>query len=987
MLKLHRPDFRVGSDTGYPEAASIAPIMDGESVNEITLQRSDEGLRTRTESLRNILHLGNMWMQYAQSQAVFEGGTLAFTGAAPTDPGTITISSDLYITPFTTGGGSGSVPYLASTAASLTIGASGTQLIFTSVQKQYEGSTFPAADPNNASIEMVDDPAQTTCTVSVEGATGQKAHVLIKLKSGTCTCLDVINGVAGLPAAAALVTVVLGAGTTNGDNAPLWGQAEWGTDYGLRFLNHGNPAVVHKITAANLASFFSASASNLLQAGDTIAISYNGLVDETSTGGRFQSTPENGNTEIPHGSIFNTRREPNKVPDCVPIAKCINATTVMFADGTLIQKGVEGRLGAGAFTQYAGVGDVAAWTHLKTGTHSPPTTIRQVLNNADSNIITVTASIATVQGNVDTVTTEVVTARDSFRFGPLGSLDARLEECEQYKEGAITVTPALGGGHYAGVTALQDAVDARKDIGGVLFVAAGTYTWTAGVSVTKQMHIICSGVVTINCSHASGYALTLSATATGSTIHGVSNIAMASSTDAIYVDASSCQLSAISSLGRIYAAGQRTRLYSVVVAAPGECIYVAGNYSRLESCNGQMSGTPTNKTAIHIAGNNVHLRNIFAQAPNGNNSVHIAGYLCVAKDVRVYGDPRTAPASADPLFYSTGINNSLENIQVVCIYGASGSAVNGAAHITGNDTHIDGLYVSMLGVEANPLANGVSGSPIHIAGDGIVCRGLRLSGLYLDEDGGMNVDYPIVSLSGTTEGNCVTLIDARIHSFGHKAAPTGDMEVAVVGAPVTSGAVVGSGYFVCDRVIVDTTGKTYDNSNSMDFIFSRPQPGSTLRDCNVIGTGRAASAYWLAGEDDVSYVRCKTDVSNTAWGTLMSAEAMSATRKGVNFTMDQCHFRYANLNFGGSLNFVIMVEGHGASADLQLGARVTNNNFEYTGTTPNHPSANFDYNLIMYSGNAFYASNIGGGGSHSAVVPNNSTVYPVADNGIFNFIG
>jgi len=345
-------NFRTNSDTGLPDdAASIIPIDDGEPVIQTTLRRPPENLRTRSDVLRETVRNNLLLADFDRNgAALFGGGTITFNGASPTysypPGGTFTIDADLYLAPFATPGDDGAIaPYVGSTLASLEVddGVVTETLIFTSKYKQWQTT---GADPNigkeanSISVEIQDT---GSLSVVVNGATGEKNSIVIGIDYGTTTCQQVINEVNNDADAKLLVVASLGTGTIT-EPSPKFGPAEWGTDYTVRFLSGGAPGLSHKITAANLASFMGAHAENPVKKGDTIAISYDKLIELSTDAGRFQSTAENANTEIPAGSLFNTRREPAKIPGCLPICKCIDDETLIFVNGAHIVRGTPATL-------------------------------------------------------------------------------------------------------------------------------------------------------------------------------------------------------------------------------------------------------------------------------------------------------------------------------------------------------------------------------------------------------------------------------------------------------------------------------------------------------------------------------------------------------------------------------------------------------------------------------------------------------------------
>lgn len=354
-------DYRTATDTGETDSTAIAPVNDGEPANQTILRRPPENLRGRTEAVRQFIADQLVLRDFDRNTILWGGGDITFTGANPTYTGTISITSNLYLGSAATPGNNASAPYIVSSPSSLTIGTpANNELVFTSVKKAYQGSDPLLAKVNDISVEIVSGGSPS---IVVNGGGGILNNIYITI-TGTTTCTDVINLVTGDPGASALVTVALGAGSTGTNLAPLWSVTEWAGDYTLRFLQGGVPGIVHEITDVVLSAFFG-TVANQLQAGDSLAIQYDKLFDTAGLGGRFQSTAENGMIGIPTGSLFNTRREPEKIPNCIPICKCLDDDTLLFLDGSLITRGSTSRLGAGEDTRLR---TPLGWSRINTGT-------------------------------------------------------------------------------------------------------------------------------------------------------------------------------------------------------------------------------------------------------------------------------------------------------------------------------------------------------------------------------------------------------------------------------------------------------------------------------------------------------------------------------------------------------------------------------------------------------------------------------------------
>jgi hypothetical protein len=381
-------DFRNGSDTGEPEAAAIQPYNDGEPAGQGIFRRPVENTRSRSDLLRQVLR-EHLVLRDLQQVLLVGGGTFTFGGAKPTYTGVFTTTADLEVRPFATPGADAS-PYTVSTKASVLVGSVDV-IKFESKYKQWQD---PGADPDIAaeadmiSVEIVHT---GVLSVAVQGAAGQQNNVYVTINYGTTTCQEVIDAVNVHTGANKLVVASLASGT-NTNPASKFSTAEWGSDWSVRFLRGGAPGLLHVITSAVLATFFAAHVDNPLRKGDTLAIWYDQLIELSPVapppGGRLQSTPENSNYSIPAGSLFNTRREPEKIPNCVPICKCVDDNTIIFVDGSRITRTTAATLWWDSAHLVGGSSSlisISGWARLHTTPcpHVPPTTVQDALDNAD----------------------------------------------------------------------------------------------------------------------------------------------------------------------------------------------------------------------------------------------------------------------------------------------------------------------------------------------------------------------------------------------------------------------------------------------------------------------------------------------------------------------------------------------------------------------------------------------------------------------------
>ena len=388
---LNTIDYRNASDTGEPEAAAIQPITDGEPANQGVFRRPPENLRSRSDILRQYVR-EQMALQDYRQLIQGGGGTITFAGAYNTYAGTFSITADLWMLPFATPGNAALPMAVGSTKAALLVG-SGDVLKFESKYSQW---TKPATDPviaaeaNKISVEIVHTGA---LSVAVNGASGELNNIYITINFGTTTCQQVIDAVNAHTDANKLVVATLASGTA-ANPSPKFSTVEWGTDWTVRFLRGGAPGLVHTITNTVFSDFFADSTDNLLRIGDTLAIWYDSIVNLATAGGRLQSTNENSNTAILKGSLFNTRREPHKIPNCIPVCKCTDVNTLMFFSGALIARGTPGTLiWDSTHIAHAGSGGITinptTWVRIAQApcTHVPLTTsstVQEALDNIDS---------------------------------------------------------------------------------------------------------------------------------------------------------------------------------------------------------------------------------------------------------------------------------------------------------------------------------------------------------------------------------------------------------------------------------------------------------------------------------------------------------------------------------------------------------------------------------------------------------------------------
>lgn len=317
----------VYDDDGFAEP-SISPVQDGEFLRATTvgdaLRRPPDVLRRRTEVLRAFAD-DMLWMRDADrvlglfTPATNTSATWNGTVAAGGD-GKFTLSNDLWIGPFLTPGKDTNTPPVASPFGSTTLlrADSAALIVVTSKVHSYAGG-------DKITLEVKSGAALTF--------TDTDGHLVLVAPVGT-TRDQALAAMGG----STYVNVVATGGTAGADLIMI-PQA--------RQRVPGNfDGEVHVITAANLAAFF-ADPANVLRDGDTIAIWYASLVEASpNTGGRRQAMPENGNTSVPAGGLFNSRVYPDKLNNAIPIAKVMGGKLI-FIDGTGLPKGATVVVGGG----------------------------------------------------------------------------------------------------------------------------------------------------------------------------------------------------------------------------------------------------------------------------------------------------------------------------------------------------------------------------------------------------------------------------------------------------------------------------------------------------------------------------------------------------------------------------------------------------------------------------------------------------------------
>jgi hypothetical protein len=357
-------DFTTTSvSSNQKDAASIQPVQAGENLWENVLNRTPENLRTRTEALRAAVEDLKYFADYDRALLLSAPNT-TFTCTYQTDGYVLGMTpGPLWVYPALTPGvqsggrvrgarmfvqsGPAWVPYAGTLGANdLTFIATGQ---FTGQRGYAEADDMTGGEftvgGNRLRISLVANPAAAGGNISatVTGA----PETLITVTYGTLTTPTTISQLIACIAADTssqgsygLAHILRGVTTSAGTAPP--------PAITNAVFQGGYDAEAHLIT--NLAPFFSAfdgaNYINRLQEGESLAMAFvSGPVEPGvgSTGGRRQALFDlptdriGGSTDntLSNLILFNTGREPEKIPGSIPIGKVIDGKFV-FIDGTTV---------------------------------------------------------------------------------------------------------------------------------------------------------------------------------------------------------------------------------------------------------------------------------------------------------------------------------------------------------------------------------------------------------------------------------------------------------------------------------------------------------------------------------------------------------------------------------------------------------------------------------------------------------------------------
>jgi hypothetical protein len=772
-------------------------------------------------------------------------GVGAFNGTvAGGGDGKFTLTQNLHIYPFATAGdASGALPYVASTKSFQMVGTAGNnQIIFTSVQKQFEGTDLELADANKISIEITHT---GSLSISVSGPTGEERNILITIDSGTTTCTQVINLVNGDPAASALVTATLESGSTGSNVCDVYDNSVWVGDYARRFLVGGAPGTLHTITSANLAGFFAAHVDNLMKKGDMVGIWYeNRISPDGAVDGRLESTPENANTVIPQASLFNSRRESHKIPNCIPLFKCIDDDTVIAADGTRFVKGDTSTFGG---AEGSALATPLNWDVIGTGDHTPPTTIREALDNCDYHLNTLKP---------------VVTVTDG-----------------------VTTT----GGTYNGTDALENAITDYGTSGGAygtgayIMVRKGTYNMTT--QITIDVPIIVEAVeedVVLNLTLAnSTYLFVLASTGLRPAITRFSGLTFQGSGKYVFTSTGivHCRLEDMyfqTARGIDLQTAERVVMERIKFECEAECLIIGASAVECSLRNVEFVTTSTSVPAFTYSSGakNFSMSDAYFDMDDNQQAISGVGNGLQLKNIRIDCEPYTAASTVVAL---SGAATSVEGLFMTVT--GSGTILSSLIQMTCTASTLRDMQ-AVLGDQ--PLGYTGGNNPFIFGGSTLLVENSFITDLYLPDSGTMAVTEPIVVVLGGGVAQPTTVRHMTITGFTHTGSPSGNIDVCVIGCRQTF---IGSdAVFILDDIEVDTSGKTYATGQSA--VIANITPESIIKNCRILGSGIFGRAIHVDGAEDVQVRNNRIAITGANWAAGIHVDSNLTT--APNGSSDNC---------------------------------------------------------------------------------------------------
>ncbi len=317
------------NDTGENNAASIQPVANGENANQTVLQRPSESLRQRSEAIKNAMG-DTLYLRDSDRRLILAGpGKVSWPGSTTAAAsGILTISDALYVLPMLTPGfaQTAPVPPVQSIFGTLHLkraSDSMNSILVTSMRRSYA-----AGDQINVTVTAG---SVFSCTLDSETGYQRTIHIVATASTTLSATITALNGlIPSAPDNTQLVNAALEGGAL-GSDLLLTTQAK-------QFIVGNYDGEGHAVTPANLQAFFTANPTSALAEGDTLCIFYDMVSDTASTGGRRQALPENSNTAVPVGSFFNSRVNPEKLVNALPLCKVVNGNLV-FDTGIEIAPG------------------------------------------------------------------------------------------------------------------------------------------------------------------------------------------------------------------------------------------------------------------------------------------------------------------------------------------------------------------------------------------------------------------------------------------------------------------------------------------------------------------------------------------------------------------------------------------------------------------------------------------------------------------------
>lgn len=378
-------DFAQGGDTGENDDLSIQPLGyagSSEANSVLVVNRVLANLRRRTERLRDEVQDLKFRADYNNGLLLWTTGTVRLVS----DSGSyrLVLTSNLSLLPalspgYQSGGrAKGAVLFIGNNNYAGSLGVNDLSLIASSDytgQRGYADGTSMAdagvlsIGGNNITVELVGENRAGgfgSIRATVTGSPRRHIRITYGTQAPGITIAQLVNAINsdatlfGTEGSFGLRHLIRASTTSPGTSTTI-------PDFGRTKLQGGYDAEAHQVTAAQAAAFFSASSENLLADGDGLAIGFPaGLVERGTEafgggvwsylGGRRQalidaptdrlggSTPNVGDSSI-YGNLFNTARQPELVPNALPLGRVLGNEfhfidgTVLVADGPAISIG------------------------------------------------------------------------------------------------------------------------------------------------------------------------------------------------------------------------------------------------------------------------------------------------------------------------------------------------------------------------------------------------------------------------------------------------------------------------------------------------------------------------------------------------------------------------------------------------------------------------------------------------------------------------